>query len=110
MSFQEEAFLNRTSNNYVLFANDKSFIYTSFFADFGPLDLGLTHKFCSQFHETMEKAKELRKPVLYSCSNHPHQRTNSAVLLCAYLVSSYVSAFKMYGIKCFTLTLLGFCP
>jgi cell division cycle 14 len=76
----------QSSQNYVLFLNDKSLVFTSFFADFGPLDLGLTYKFCSQLHETIKVAKEKRKPVLYSCSNHPHHRSNGAVLICAYLV------------------------
>ena len=79
---------NKNSANYVLFTNDKSLVFTSFFADFGPLDLGLTYKFCTQLCETMVKAKDKGKPVLYSCSSHPHHRSNGAVLICAFMVSN----------------------
>jgi hypothetical protein len=58
-------------------------VYSSFFADFGPFDLGLTYKFCVELHEAINSSS---KPVLYNATNHPHTRSNSAVLICAYLV------------------------
>ena len=65
-------------------------IYTAFFADFGPLDLGITYRFCNLLSEQMRHAKEHRKPILYHAGNHPHIRTNSIVLLGAYLVSNII--------------------
>lgn len=67
---------------YISFYADKSLVYTAFFADFGPLDLGLTAKFCRQLEEKMK----LRRPILFVASDHPQLRANSAVLICAYLV------------------------
>ena len=74
------------SANIVPFVNDKSMVYTAFFADFGPLDLGLLHKWCTQLHETLLKAKEAHKTVIYYSSSNPHAKSNSAVLLCGYMV------------------------
>jgi cell division cycle 14 len=82
----EDAPQQKQSSQYIYFTNDKSFVFTSFFADFGPLDLGHTHKFCTQLQETMTKAKDKHKAVVYSCSNHPHHRANGAVMICAYMV------------------------
>eukprot|EP01038_Epipyxis_sp_PR26KG_P004615 gene4615-6493_t len=88
MTFRTEEKMNEkiSSNQFIQFINDKSLIYTSFFADFGPLDLGLTVKFCQQLHEVMNRAKEVKKAVLYICKDHPHARSNSAVLICAYQI------------------------
>ena len=70
----------------VLFKNDKLMIYTSFFADFGPLDLGLTYKFCTQLEEALRRANNADKKVLYRVSDHPHKRSNSVAMLCGFLV------------------------
>jgi hypothetical protein len=73
---------------YIPFVNDSSLIYTAFFADFGPLDLGLTCKFCQQLQEVMQTASEQKKAVIYFASNHEQKRANCAVLILAYLVRS----------------------
>lgn len=92
----EDSHPNKSASNYILFTNDSSLVFTSFFADFGPLDLGHTHKFCTQLHDTISRAKEKNKPVLYSCSNHPHHRANGAVMICAYMVSYYDAIFVFH--------------
>eukprot|EP01036_Dinobryon_divergens_P025185 gene25185-33708_t len=81
--FQPDSIDAPSSSQFAIFKHDPSLIYTAFFADFGPLDLGLTYKFCQSLNEEMLKAK---KPVLYVTSDHPHKRSNSAVLLCAYMI------------------------
>ena len=85
---------------------DSSFVYTAFFADFGPLDLGLTHKFCLELEQLIKKAVNEKKSVSVYCSNNPngHARANTAVLISAYLISvldmSVELAYKsFYGIS-----------
>lgn len=73
-------------SQFIFFANDPSFVYTAFFADFGPLDLGITHQFCKQLQEAVQNAKDHRKTVLFFAGSHEHKKANSAVCLCAYLV------------------------
>lgn len=90
----------KSSSNYIIFLNDKSLVFTSFFADFGPLDLGLTCKFCSQLQEAINRAKDKGKPVIYSCSQHPHHRSNGAVMICAYMVCYFSFYFIIYYLLC----------
>ena len=94
MTFHPEDSSARSSPNYVLFTNDKSLVFTSFFADFGPLDLGHTYKFCTQLQDTLAKAHASGKPVVYSCSNHPHARSNGAVMMCAYMVRTLCECLR----------------
>ena len=75
----------------IYFTTDSTLIYTAFFADFGPLDLGLTYQFCQQLHELLKASTAAKKSVVYYCADHLHRRANSAVLLCSYLVRSLSS-------------------
>ena len=79
--------------SHVYFSTDETLIYTAFFADFGPLNLGLVYTFCKQLHEIMNPTDGSRKMVVYYCQSHPHRRANSAVLLCAYMVGLYCCFF-----------------
>ena len=64
---------------YVFINTDDSLVYTAFFADFGPLDLGLTYSFCQQLQEAMRSASSSKKSVIQICSNHPHRRANAVI-------------------------------
>lgn len=89
LSFVKESMINNpVLSNYVLFTTDKSLVYTAFFADFGPLNLGLAYKFCQQLQEALRNRGSKR--LLYRVSDHPHQRTNAAVLVCSYLVRNFL--------------------
>ena len=81
---------NNNSQKSIYFTTDNSLIYTAFFADFGPMDLGITFSFCQSLIDTMKNANKEKKIVYYYCASHPHRRANAAVLLCAYLVSTGV--------------------
>ncbi len=78
----------KTSKNMLYLDAEEGYAYTSFFADFGPLDLGLTHKFCQQLEGIMNLANKDKKSVTVYCKNNinGHARSNTAVLICAYLV------------------------
>ena len=98
---------NNNSQKSIYFTTDNSLIYTAFFADFGPMDLGITFSFCQSLIDTMKNANKEKKIVYYYCASHPHRRANAAVLLCAYLVST-VRANIRYRYKCFVLFCLSF--
>ena len=72
------------------FTIDDTLHYTSFFADFGPLDINLTHKFFTIVAQKLNKAKPYQKVILYS-SSHPHRKMNAAVLISAYMVCDSMS-------------------
>ena len=76
----------QSTDKQIYFTIDTTFIYTAFFADFGPLHLGHTFQFCEMLENMMKLAGERKKIIFYS-SVHPHRRANSAVLLLAYLVN-----------------------
>lgn len=68
------------------FSIDDELIYTAFFADFGPLNLGLTYSFCRRLDELMQAQEASRGTVTLYCSTHEHRKANAAVLLQAYLI------------------------
>ena len=82
----DENFKPPQSDRYLFFTTDNTLVYTAFFADFGPLNLGLTYQFCQLLENHLKLNSSNSKIVVYYCANHPHRRANSAVLLVAYLV------------------------
>jgi cell division cycle 14 len=69
---------------YFPFSIDKSLAYEEVMNDFGPLDLGMIHSFCTQLVSLMETQTE---PILHYCSNYSFKRANAALLICAFQVS-----------------------
>lgn len=78
--------LNRQLLPWIPFTNDSSFVYTAFFADFGPFDLGITCKYCQLLHDSLVAAQSQNKAIVYFAGTHEQKRANCAVLLCSYLV------------------------
>lgn len=73
------------------------YVYQHFFADFGPLHLGHVYAFCKKLGTLLDRQQQQlvgsdgttrRKPVYVYSSDHPHRRSNAAVLVLAYAVSS----------------------
>ncbi|KAF1317924.1 Dual specificity protein phosphatase, partial [Globisporangium splendens] len=73
---------------------DDELVYARFFADFGPLNLAQTVRFCNDMHQKQRDfaaANDSDSPyattsiVVYS-SEHPHKRANAMTLLALYLV------------------------
>ncbi|KAG7378563.1 Dual specificity protein phosphatase cdc14a [Phytophthora pseudosyringae] len=73
---------------------DGDLVYARFFADFGPLHLSRTVRFCRALESRLGLAKgpdgapvaaKGKRVVLY-CSDHPHKRANATTLLAIFLV------------------------
>uniref|UniRef100_K3WJ76 protein-tyrosine-phosphatase n=1 Tax=Globisporangium ultimum (strain ATCC 200006 / CBS 805.95 / DAOM BR144) TaxID=431595 RepID=K3WJ76_GLOUD len=72
---------------------DDELVYARFFADFGPLNLAQTVRFCNDVHQKLAAAAVNGSDsgcgtalvVVYS-SDHPHKRANAMALLVLYLV------------------------
>lgn len=77
-----------SSSSTLYLYTDNTLMYTSFFADYGPLDLGFTFRFCREMETLMAEATKGKKSIVYYCIEDEggHHRSNSAVLLCAYLI------------------------
>ena len=61
-------------------------LYEPFFADFGPLNLGLLYRFVEKLRGLLSKGQEEGCQVYYVCGADPHLRSNSAVLVGAFCV------------------------
>ncbi|EGZ12621.1 hypothetical protein PHYSODRAFT_317609 [Phytophthora sojae] len=68
---------------------DGDLVYARFFADFGPLHLSRTVRFCRDLESRLDLKNSVgrsgRRLVLY-CSDHPHKRANAMTLLAIFLV------------------------
>ncbi|KAG2885348.1 hypothetical protein PC129_g16714 [Phytophthora cactorum] len=70
---------------------DGDLVYARFFADFGPLHLSRTVRFCRELESRLGFSNASSIPingnrvVLY-CSDHPHKRANAMTLLAIFLV------------------------
>lgn len=60
---------------------DTTLHYEQFFADFGPLNLGCTIKYCRMVDKLLSEGL-----VVHYCSDDPHRRTNAATLCCLFSV------------------------
>lgn len=79
-----------------LYCGTDEFVYRHFFADFGPLHLEHVYSFCMKLGRLLEiqqrqqhqqeSGVRRKKPVYVYSSNHPHRRSNAAVLVLAYAV------------------------
>lgn len=72
---------------------DDELVYARFFADFGPLNLGQTVRFCQIIDEKLnEEAQAAKSPssqprtIVLVSSDHPHKRANVMNLLVLYLM------------------------
>lgn len=76
------------------FCGTDEYVYRHFFADFGPLHLGHVHLFCSKLGRMLQlQQREAgggrnKAPVYVYSSDHPHRRSNAAVLVLAFAVSA----------------------
>jgi len=75
---------NTSRSHY--FSSDKTFKYEPFFADFGPLNLGWTYRYCKMLDAMLRDPALRGKRIIHCCSADPKRRSNAAYLICAYLV------------------------
>ncbi|DBA02557.1 TPA: hypothetical protein N0F65_011029 [Lagenidium giganteum] len=74
-----------SSDAPVLLCVDDDLVYARFFADFGPLNLAQTVRFCRRVDALLNEHAPPRVILCYS-SEHPHKRANVMALLVLYLV------------------------
>ena len=65
---------------------DKRFMYEPFYDDFGPLNMGLTVRFCRLLRGVLQDAALSGKLVVHACGSEGRSRANGAVLMGAYLI------------------------
>lgn len=78
--------LPRNTSRSHYFSSDSTFVYEPFFHDFGPLNLGVTYRYCRQLDEKLKDPALRGKRIIHCCGSDPRRRANSAYLICAYMV------------------------
>lgn len=72
----------------VCFSIDNKLLYEPFFTDFGPLNLGLTYRFCKWLDMLLENQKKQpegrQQKVVFCCANDPYRKANAATLIGVY--------------------------
>ncbi|XP_010745280.1 dual specificity protein phosphatase CDC14AB [Larimichthys crocea] len=74
-----------TANTHY-FSTDEEFIYESFYADFGPLNLAMLYKYCCKVNKKLKSFTMSRKKLVHYTSHDQKKRANDAVLIGAYAV------------------------
>ncbi|XP_067460960.1 dual specificity protein phosphatase CDC14AB-like [Thunnus thynnus] len=74
-----------TANTHY-FSTDEEFIYDSFYADFGPLNLAMLYRYCCKLNKKLKSFTMSRKRLIHYTSYDQKNRANAAVLIGAYAV------------------------
>ncbi|XP_029380944.1 dual specificity protein phosphatase CDC14AB-like [Echeneis naucrates] len=74
-----------TANTHY-FSVDEEFIYESFFADFGPLNLAMLYRYCCKLKKKLKSFTMSRKKLVHYTSYDQKKRANAAVLIGAFAV------------------------
>ncbi|XP_056248048.1 dual specificity protein phosphatase CDC14AB-like [Seriola aureovittata] len=75
---------NTASTHY--FSVDEEFLYESFYADFGPLNLAMLHRYCCKLNKKLKSFTMSRKKLVHYTSYDQKKRANAAVLIGSYAV------------------------
>ncbi|KAM7378745.1 hypothetical protein PAMP_004344 [Pampus punctatissimus] len=72
-----------TANTHY-FSTDEEFLYESFYADFGPLNLAMLYRYCCKLNKKLKSFTVSRKKLVHYTSYDQKNRANAAVLIGAY--------------------------
>ncbi|XP_069029408.1 dual specificity protein phosphatase CDC14AB-like [Embiotoca jacksoni] len=75
---------NTASTHY--FSTDEEFLYESFYADFGPLNLAMLYRYCCKLNKKLKSFTMSRKKLVHYTSYDQKKRANAAVLIGAFAV------------------------
>lgn len=75
---------NTAKSHY--FCVDNDLVYEPFFADFGPLNLSNTFRYCKLVEGKLRDPCLVHRRIIHYCSFDSKKRTNAAYLICAFQV------------------------
>ncbi|OMJ90266.1 hypothetical protein SteCoe_7377 [Stentor coeruleus] len=75
---------NKPKSSYICIDNELR--YEPFHEDFGPLNLGMTYKFCYQLNKLLSDPKYISFSIYHYCSTNPAKKANAAYLICAFQI------------------------
>eukprot|EP00927_Polykrikos_kofoidii_P072168 TRINITY_DN68319_c0_g1_i1.p1 TRINITY_DN68319_c0_g1~~TRINITY_DN68319_c0_g1_i1.p1 ORF type:complete len:507 (-),score=57.75 TRINITY_DN68319_c0_g1_i1:136-1656(-) len=79
----------KSTANYHYFTIDNRLVYEPFSADFGPLNLAMTFRYCKMMEAMLKDPMFADMRIVHYCSHEPDKRANSAFLITAYMVIAH---------------------
>lgn len=76
----------KSTANTHYFCTDDEFLYENFYADFGPLNLGMLYRYCCKLNKKLKSFTLTRKRIVHYTSFDQRKRSNAAVLIGGYAV------------------------
>lgn len=76
----------RNKPNAFYFSIDNFLVYQPFAHDFGPLNLAMTYKFCSELDRILKDEKFSTNRIYHYCQTEPGKKANAAFLMGAFQV------------------------
>lgn len=76
----------RDTPKFHYFTVEGQLCYEPFFADFGPLNLAMTYRYCKLVEKKLNDPVLRSKRIVHYVSSNEKERTNAAYLICAYMV------------------------
>lgn len=76
----------RNQKNSYYFCIDEDLVYQPFCNDFGPLNLGMTYKFCSELEKLLKRSSSSTFKIFHYTSLNPAKRANACFLMGAFQV------------------------
>ncbi len=77
------------AQGFSLVSSDLHNNYIPFAADFGPVNLGVVHRFCSAFTKRLARSKDIGRVLVYCMENIAHAQANASFLLGAFLMINH---------------------
>ncbi|XP_044741575.1 dual specificity protein phosphatase CDC14C-like [Chrysoperla carnea] len=65
---------------------DKEFVYESFYADFGPLNLAMLFNYCQKVNKKLRSVNLMNKKIVHYTTVNPQKRVNAAYLIASYAI------------------------
>ena len=75
---------NQSSSYY--FCIDNELVYQPFCSDFGPLNIGMTYKFCVELERLIKNPSYANYRIYHYTSLNPQKRANAAYLIGAFQI------------------------
>lgn len=76
----------KNQSNAYFFCIDNDLVYEPFFADFGPLNLGMTYRFITELDKLLQDASYSKFLIYHYTSLDSAKRTNAAFLMGAFMI------------------------
>ncbi|CAF0923882.1 unnamed protein product [Adineta ricciae] len=76
----------KSTANTHFFSVDDEYVYENFYADFGPLNLAVVHRYCTKLNKKLNNPTLGHKRIIHYTTFDPKKRANAAFLIAAYSI------------------------